>query len=694
MARDARRNPQRSRSPPTSSPPTAASAAVPSKVRPEQVEALVKAGSDYLGTSHRQARVRFEVGALRNGLAELLNLPDGYEILLGNGGTTCFWDAASFGLVEQRSQHLSLRRVLVEVRRGARQGPPPRATRRSSRATPAPTPRPPPRPASTPTCLTHNETSTGVAMTITRPAGTAADEALVLVDATSAPAACGSTSTRCDVYYFAPQKCLAADGGLWLAAVSPAAIERIERIKAGGRWCPAFLDLGTAVEQSRLDQTSNTPALATMLLAREQVDWMCGNGGLQWAASRCDTSAAAIYGWADGHALATPFVTDPAQRSHVVATIDLDDSVDATVVSQGAAGQRRSSTPTATASWAATSCASPCSRPSIPTTSSSSPRASTTSWRSSPEPAAAASGGTTPPPTSIASPSSRGPIEPERLARHLPPAFAVDDRDGPGYLSVVPFLDRRFHFRAAPFPTLSCGPGQRPHLRPARGRADRRVVLRHVARQPVGHRARGCCGACRGTRKRCPSTRTWCINVEGSTSGGCARAGADGDAARSGRLADRPRAGLVPADRASGRRRPVLGVARAARACGPPPSPSRRRVDLLAPARPAPPPTPLRRGPACVDTTTFDVHTPPVKDTAAQRDWQPRDDPRAWIVAAPSTQQPGAWHRRRQPGVAGRPLRSSTAMPGSIGLANSTTARWGPSTSAGRSPTSSSSADQ
>ena len=305
----------------------------PSKVRPEQVEALVKAGSDYLGTSHRQPRVRFEVGALRNGLAELFALPDGYEILLGNGGTTSFWDAASFGLVQDRSQHLSFGEFsskFAQVTKAAphlgdptviASEPGTHAVAEAEAGIDA-------------YCLTHNETSTGVAMPVTRPAGTSADEALVLVDATSAAGGLRVDLRETDVYYFAPQKCLAADGGLWLAAVSPAAVERIERIKASGRWVPASLDLATAVEQSRLDQTYNTPALATVLLASEQVNWMCQHGGLEWAASRCDRSASIIYGWADAHELATPFVTDPAKRSHVVATIDFDDSVDANVIAK------------------------------------------------------------------------------------------------------------------------------------------------------------------------------------------------------------------------------------------------------------------------------------------------------------------------------------------------------------------------
>jgi phosphoserine aminotransferase len=300
----------------------------PSKVRPEQVEALVRAAGDYLGTSHRQARVRFEVGALRNGLAELFALPDGYEILLGNGGTTCFWDAASFGLVQERSQHLSFGEFSSKFadvcRKAPHLGEPSVIT-----SEPGTHPEAVAEDGIDAYCLTHNETSTGVAMPITRPAGTSAGDALVLVDATSGAGGLRVDLAQTDVYYFAPQKCLAADGGLWLAAVSPAAVERIEAISASGRWVPAFLDLATAVEQSRLDQTYNTPALATILLAKEQVDWMCQNGGLEWAASRCDRSAEAVYGWADAHELATPFVTDEAKRSHVVATIDFDESVDA-----------------------------------------------------------------------------------------------------------------------------------------------------------------------------------------------------------------------------------------------------------------------------------------------------------------------------------------------------------------------------
>ena len=303
----------------------------PSKVRPEAVAALAEAAPDYLGTSHRQARVQFEVGALRNGLAELFALPDGYEVLLGNGGTTSFWDAATFGLIDQRSQHLRFGEFSSKFAEAAAAAP---HLQEPSFlfADPGTHPLPVADPDVDAYCLTHNETSTGVAMPLERPTGA---EGLVLVDATSAAGGLRFDPAEVDVYYFAPQKCLASDGGLWLAAVSPAAVERIERIAASGRWVPASLDLKIALDNSRKDQTYNTPALATVFLAAQQVDWINQSGGLEWAASRCDRSAEAIYGWAEASSYATPFVKDPAQRSHVVATIDLDEAVaDAITVSQ------------------------------------------------------------------------------------------------------------------------------------------------------------------------------------------------------------------------------------------------------------------------------------------------------------------------------------------------------------------------
>ena len=301
----------------------------PSKVRPEALVALSDSGRSYLGTSHRQATVRFMVAALRNGIAELLSLPDGYEVALGNGGTTAFWDAATFGLIEQRSQHLSFGEFSSKFAACALAAPhlddpdvieSPPGTVPEAKATPD----------VDAYCLTHNETSTGVAAPLQRPDGA---EGLVLVDATSAAGGLRFDAAQTDAYYFAPQKGLASDGGLWLAALSPAAVERIERIAASDRWVPAFLDLGIALDNSRKDQTYNTPALATIFLAVQQVEWILHNGGLGFAAGRCDRSAEIIYGWAERSDYATPFVADPALRSHVVATIDLDATIEATTVS-------------------------------------------------------------------------------------------------------------------------------------------------------------------------------------------------------------------------------------------------------------------------------------------------------------------------------------------------------------------------
>jgi phosphoserine aminotransferase len=301
----------------------------PSKVRPEALEALVKSGREYLGTSHRQSGVRFMVAALRNGVAELLSLPDGYEVALGNGGTTAFWDAATFGLIERRSQHLSFgefsSRFAANVAAAPHLDEPEIITAEFGTS-----PEPVSREEIDAYCLTHNETSTGVATELRRPDGAAG---IVLVDGTSAAGGLRFDASQVDAYYFAPQKCLGSDGGLWLAALSPAAIERIERISSSDRWAPPFLDLAIALDNSRKDQTYNTPALATIFLAVQQIEWIIHNGGLPWAASRCDRSAEIIYGWAENRTWATPFVTDPAKRSHVVATIDLDESLSAPVIS-------------------------------------------------------------------------------------------------------------------------------------------------------------------------------------------------------------------------------------------------------------------------------------------------------------------------------------------------------------------------
>ena len=299
----------------------------PSKVRPEAVEALNAAASEYLGTSHRQATVLFEVGALRNNLAELFSLPDGYEVLLSNGGASLFWDAATFGLIEHRSQHLCFGEFSSKFFSAAAAAPHLGEPMKVEAAVGGH-----PLPVATEGidtyALTHNETSTGVMMPIRRPAGIDEDS-LVVVDATSAAGGLRVDLNETDVYYFAPQKCLASDGGLWLAAMSPKAIERIQRLAATDRWTPASLDLGIALESSRKDQTNNTPALATVFLANQQLRWVLERGGLEFAAGRSDASAEIMYGWADAHELATPFVSEVAMRSKVVATIDFAESVDA-----------------------------------------------------------------------------------------------------------------------------------------------------------------------------------------------------------------------------------------------------------------------------------------------------------------------------------------------------------------------------
>ncbi len=299
----------------------------PSKVRPAAVAALAEASRSFLGTSHRQPTVRNVVGRVRSGLHDLFSLPDGYEVLLGNGGSTSFWDSASFGLIERRSQHVSIGEFSSKfgaVTAGAPHLDDPEIITTAPGLVPNLNVA---RAGIDAYCLPHNETSTGVMCSIARPEG-ASDDQLVLVDATSGAGGLRVDPNQFDVYYFAAQKCFAGDGGLWFALVSPRAIERIERISATKRWVPASLDLATALGQSRLDQTYNTPALSTVFLMAQQVNWMLENGGLEWCASRCDQSAASIYEWADDHKLASPFV-EAAARSHVTATIDFDETIDA-----------------------------------------------------------------------------------------------------------------------------------------------------------------------------------------------------------------------------------------------------------------------------------------------------------------------------------------------------------------------------
>jgi phosphoserine aminotransferase len=305
----------------------------PSKVRPEQVAALTDAQHTVLGTSHRQPAVKNLVGSVRSGLSSLFGLPDGWEVVLGNGGSTVFWDVATFGLIQERSQHLVFGEFSSKFA-DASAAAPHLAEPTIVRSDPGSHPDAVAEGGIDLYALTHNETSTGVAMDLRRPAGTSADTALVAVDATSAAGGLQWEPADVDVYYFAPQKCFASDGGLWLAACSPAAIDRIRAIGASDRWRPASLDLQIALDNSVQNQTYNTPAVATLVMLDAQVQWMLDNGGMDFAAGRSATSAAALYGWAEASEFATPFVTDPAKRSNVVGTIDLDDSIDATVVNQ------------------------------------------------------------------------------------------------------------------------------------------------------------------------------------------------------------------------------------------------------------------------------------------------------------------------------------------------------------------------
>ncbi len=302
----------------------------PSKFRPEAAAALAARAEDYLGTSHRRPGVRTVVGELRTGIAELLCMPEDYDVVLGNGGATAFWDAASFGLIDRRSHHISIGEFsskFVAVTASA-----PHLQEPSVSEGPYGTCPPLEAVEGVDTyCYPHNETSTGVMVPVQRPAGD--PDALVLVDATSGAGGLRFDASACDAYYFAPQKALSSDGGLWIALMSPAAVERVERLAVGGRWTPAFLDLKKAVANSRKDQTYNTTALATIYLTLQQVNWLNANGGLSWAVARSERSAAILYGWAEASSVAFPFVTDTSLRSSVVATIDFDPVVEADAIS-------------------------------------------------------------------------------------------------------------------------------------------------------------------------------------------------------------------------------------------------------------------------------------------------------------------------------------------------------------------------
>ncbi len=301
----------------------------PSKVRPEQLAGLATEGAVLMGTSHRQKPVKELVARVRAGLATLFDLPDGYEVVLGNGGATAFWDAATIGLVRERSLHLVYGEFSSKFAKATHAAPflqDPVVVE----AAPGDAPEPLADPSADLIAWAHNETSTGVMVPVRRPAE--AGDALVAVDATSGAGGLPLDAAQADVYYFAPQKCFASDGGLWLALMSPAAQERVAEIAGSGRWIPDFLNLQTALDNSVKDQTYNTPALATLILLAEQLDWMNRQGGLDFCVGRTSASAAYLYGWAEGSSYAAPFVADPAKRSLVVGTIDLDDAIDAAQV--------------------------------------------------------------------------------------------------------------------------------------------------------------------------------------------------------------------------------------------------------------------------------------------------------------------------------------------------------------------------
>jgi len=304
----------------------------PSKIQTSHLDALAATGSALMGTSHRQAPVKNTVGRVREGLAALFDLPDGYQVVLGNGGATAFWDIATFGLIENKSQHLSFGEFSSKFAKAAEQAPwleAPSVIKSD--------------PGSRPDAVAeagvdvyawaHNETSTAVMAPVVRPEGADAGS-LVLVDATSGAGGLPVDLTQVDAYYFAPQKCFASDGGLWIALMSPAALERAERIAASGRHIPAFFDLPTAIDNSAKNQTYNTPGVATLFLMAEQLDWMNSQGGLKGMVERTTESSSILYGWAERTSYTTPYVANPEHRSLVIGTIDFDESIDAAQVAK------------------------------------------------------------------------------------------------------------------------------------------------------------------------------------------------------------------------------------------------------------------------------------------------------------------------------------------------------------------------
>ena len=303
----------------------------PSKVRPEQIAAISDAATTVMGTSHRQAPVKDVVGRVREGLSSLFSLPEGYEVVLGNGGTTAFWDAAAFGLVREKSLHLTYGEFSSKFAK-VTGGAPFLADPVVISSEPGTAPEPVSDPSVDLIGWAHNETSTGVMLPVTRPAGS--ENALVAIDATSGAGGLPVDIADTDVYYFAPQKCFASDGGIWVSIMSPAALARVDEIKASGRWCPDFLSLPTAVDNSAKNQTYNTPAVATLLMFANQVEWMNEQGGLDWCVARTADSSSRLYEWAEASEYATPFVGEPAHRSQVVGTIDFDEKIDAAAVAK------------------------------------------------------------------------------------------------------------------------------------------------------------------------------------------------------------------------------------------------------------------------------------------------------------------------------------------------------------------------
>ncbi|GAA2053936.1 phosphoserine transaminase [Williamsia deligens] len=308
----------------------------PSKVRPEQLQSLVDTGASVFGTSHRQKPVKNVVGRIRAGLAELFSLPEGYEVVLSNGGTTAFWDAAALGLVEKKSLHLTYGEFSSKFASVTKKAPfldDPTVISTDPGTAPSPSDITADQTADVDLIgWAHNETSTGVAVPVSRPS--AAGDALIAIDATSGAGGLPVTVADTDAYYFAPQKCFASDGGIWVALLSPAALDRVARIGATDRWVPEFLSLPTAVDNSSKDQTYNTPAVGSLLLFADQIEWMLAQGGLDWCVRRTADSSSRLYDWAEKSEFARPFVTDPALRSQVVGTIDFDDSVDAAAVAK------------------------------------------------------------------------------------------------------------------------------------------------------------------------------------------------------------------------------------------------------------------------------------------------------------------------------------------------------------------------